>query len=88
MMRLRACVELGWEQIPCVILPKETPVAKLRAFTTKDNVAFGETDLDLIFSDWDFAMGFREKRLHHKVDVNKTFPKILREQTKNNSNIK
>jgi len=52
-MRLKACTELGWGQIPCVILPKETPVAKLRAFTIKDNVAFGETDFDAIFSDWD-----------------------------------
>ena len=39
-MRFRAAVDLGWKQINCVVLPKETPVAKLRAITIKDNAAF------------------------------------------------
>lgn len=52
-MRFRACQELGWQEIPCRIIPKETPVAKLRAITIKDNAAFGENDLDALVTDWD-----------------------------------
>lgn len=52
-MRYRACIDLGWETIPCKILPKETPVAKLRAYVIKDNEAFGNTDWDIIANEWD-----------------------------------
>ena len=43
-MRLKACKELGHTEIPCKILSENTPVAKLREYTMKDNNAFGETD--------------------------------------------
>lgn len=60
-MRLRACEELGYEAIPCKVLPVETPVAKLRAYVVKDNVAFGENDWDAFANEWDLdelkAMG-------------------------------
>lgn len=52
-MRFRACQELGWQEIPCRVLPKETPVAKLRAYTIKDNAAFGENDWDALANEWD-----------------------------------
>lgn len=51
-MRLKACKELGHKEIPCKILPDDTPAAKLREYTMKDNNAFGETDFDLL-NDWD-----------------------------------
>lgn len=60
-MRLRACEELGYEALPCKVLPVETPVAKLRAYVVKDNVAFGENDWDAFANEWDLdelkAMG-------------------------------
>lgn len=60
-MRLRACEELGYDALPCKVLPVETPVAKLRAYVVKDNVAFGENDWDAFANEWDLdelkAMG-------------------------------
>lgn len=52
-MRFRACMEAGVKKIPCKILPKNTPVEALRAYTIKDNVAFGENDWDLLANEWD-----------------------------------
>ena len=47
-LRLRACKELGYTQVPCKILAADTPVKKLREYATKDNVNFGENDLDIM----------------------------------------
>ena len=44
-LRLRACKELGYKELPCKILAPDTPVKKLREYATKDNVNFGENDL-------------------------------------------
>lgn len=52
-MRLRACKDLGYKEIPCKIIPKETPVAKLREYTIKDNESFGQNDWDLLANEWD-----------------------------------
>ena len=54
-MRLRACIELGFKNVPCKVLPFETPVEKLRAYTIKDNVAFGENDWDAFANEWDLS---------------------------------
>lgn len=51
-MRLKACTELGIKQIPTKILPPTTPIEKLKAYTIKDNVPFGENDWEAIQSDW------------------------------------
>ncbi|MBL7961462.1 ParB N-terminal domain-containing protein [bacterium] len=52
-MRYRACVQLGYKDIPCKVLTKETPVEKLRAYTIKDNVSFGSEDWDLLANEWE-----------------------------------
>lgn len=52
-MRLRGLKELGVKEVPVKILPTETPVEKLRAYTIKDNVGFGEDDMDLLANEWD-----------------------------------
>jgi hypothetical protein len=52
-MRLRACRELKFKTVPCKILPVETPVEKLRAYTVKDNVAIGSNDYDMFANEWD-----------------------------------
>lgn len=52
-MRYRACTQLGWETIPCVIVPKETPVAKLRSIVIKENEMFGNNDWDLLANEWE-----------------------------------
>jgi hypothetical protein len=52
-MRLRACKELGIKEVPCKILPTATPVEKLKAYTIKDNVGFGEHSWDDLANEWD-----------------------------------
>lgn len=51
-MRLRACRELGMVEAPCYVFPKSTPIEKLREYTIKDNVPFGQTDWDVL-KEWD-----------------------------------
>jgi DNA modification methylase len=52
-MRLRACKELGFKEVPCKVLDERTPADKLREYTIKDNNAFGDTDFDLLANEWD-----------------------------------
>lgn len=52
-LRLRACKELKYKELPCKILPVNTDVKKLREYATKDNVSFGENDMDVMANDWD-----------------------------------
>ena len=52
-LRLRACRELGHEEIPCKVLSADTPVKKLREYATRDNVMFGENDRDVMDNEWD-----------------------------------
>jgi hypothetical protein len=52
-MRLRAAKELGFKELPCKVIPKETPIKKLREYTIKDNNPFGENDWELLANEWD-----------------------------------
>lgn len=52
-LRLRACKELGYKELPCKVLPIETPPKKLREYAAKDNVSFGENDMDVMANEWD-----------------------------------
>lgn len=52
-LRLRACKELGYKELPCKVLDSSTDVKKLREYATKDNVNFGENDLDVMANEWD-----------------------------------
>lgn len=52
-MRLRACRELGFKELPCYVFKQDTPVEKLCEYTIKDNVAFGNIDWELIANEWD-----------------------------------
>lgn len=52
-MRLRAMMELGYKDAPCKVLDKDTSVEKLKAYTIKDNVGFGEHDWDALANGWD-----------------------------------
>lgn len=52
-MRYSALKELGVEQAPCVLLPEELPLAKLKEIVIKDNGSFGEWDFDLLGNEWD-----------------------------------
>ena len=51
--RLEACREAKMKDVPCEILPENTPLEKLKAFALKDNSSYGEWDFALIEStDW------------------------------------
>lgn len=52
-MRLRACRELKHKEIPCKVLDENTSAEKLREYAMKDNIAFGDTDWDIIANEWD-----------------------------------
>ena len=52
-MRLRALKDLGITEVPTKILSKDTPIEKLKAYTIKDNVGFGEHDWDMLANEWD-----------------------------------
>lgn len=52
-MRLRALKDLGVKEVPVKVLPTDTPVEKLKAYTIKDNVPFGEHDWSDLANEWD-----------------------------------
>ena len=52
-MRLKVLESLGHKEAPCKVLDPSTPVEKLKAYTIKDNVGFGEHDWDALANEWD-----------------------------------
>ncbi|MBQ6584411.1 MAG: hypothetical protein IIX42_04580 [Alistipes sp.] len=52
-MRLSAARDLGMKSMPCKILAEDTPAEKMREYAMKDNIAFGQDDIDLILAEWD-----------------------------------
>lgn len=53
-MRFRAMQELDYAEAPCKVLPKNTPLEKLKAYIIKDNVEFGENDFESLANNgWD-----------------------------------
>lgn len=50
-MRFLAGNEVGIEDYPCYIFPKETTTDKLKEYVIKDNVAYGSTDWDALAND-------------------------------------
>ena len=49
--RLRACVALGWESVPCVVV--DWDAEKQRRAMIKDNVSAGEWDWDILANEWE-----------------------------------
>ena len=52
-MRLTAARKLGLKELPCAVLPPDTPVEKLKEIVVKDNGAFGAWDYDALANEWD-----------------------------------
>jgi len=56
-MRLTAQQELKYKKCYCKVLPADTPIEKLKAYTIKDNIEYGENDWDaLTHGDWDINL--------------------------------
>jgi len=51
--RLKACTELGYNEMICKVLPANTSIEKLKAITIKDNISFGQHDWESLNLDWD-----------------------------------
>jgi ParB-like chromosome segregation protein Spo0J len=51
-MRLKASKEANLKEVPVKILPTNTPIQKLKAYTIKDNVSFGENDWEDLANNW------------------------------------
>ena len=52
-MRHRAMMELGYDSAPCIVVPKETPIERLKAYSVIDNNGFGKWDWDMLANEWD-----------------------------------
>jgi len=51
-LRLAALKKLGWEEVPCFLIPADAPVEKLKEIVIKDNGSFGEWDFDALANEW------------------------------------
>ena len=52
-MRLLAYQHLGWDKVPCCVLPETMSAEKLRQILIQDNNSFGVNDWDALANDWD-----------------------------------
>lgn len=52
-MRYQAMSELGFSNAPCIVIPKDTSVEHLKAYTILDNNGFGKWDWDMLANEWD-----------------------------------
>lgn len=43
----------GYEEVPCIVLPEDTPVDKMKQIVIKDNGSFGDWDFDALANEWD-----------------------------------
>lgn len=41
------------KEVPVVVFPEDTPIAKLKEIVIKDNGSFGEWDMDALANEWD-----------------------------------
>jgi hypothetical protein len=54
-MRLAACTDLGYTELPCKVIDKKVSVKKLREITIKDNENYGQPDWALLAEEWDLT---------------------------------
>ena len=52
-MRLRALQSLGYTEAPCIVIPKETSIDQLKAYSVIDNSGFGKWDWDMLANEWE-----------------------------------
>lgn len=52
-MRYQAMSELGFSNAPCIVIPKDTSVEHLKAYTILDNNGFGKWDWESLANEWE-----------------------------------
>jgi DNA modification methylase len=94
-MRYRALKELGYTETVCKIIPPETTVEALKAYTIKDNAGFGEWDFDALANEWNpedlqrwcvdipnvDATDVEEDAKEDGFDVGENLPKVAKSKT-------
>ena len=43
----------GYGDVPCIVLPEDTPIDKMKQIVIKDNGSFGDWDFDALANEWD-----------------------------------
>lgn len=85
-MRYRAMLELDYKDAPCVIIPKETSIEKLKAYTILDNSGFGRWEWSMLANEWDAdalaAWGLDLPMNESEIDVDSFFDKLDKEAEK------
>lgn len=85
-MRYRAMKELGHKEAPVFIIPKETPIEKIKAYTILDNNGFGEWDWDLLANEWDAAQltswGVDLPIMESEINMDEFFDSLENEEEK------
>lgn len=84
-MRLEAVKKLGYKEVPCKVLPVETPAENLRAYILRDNASYGEWDFDELANCWDIdelemadidlpcGFGLEEENKMKEVEINSKY---------------
>ena len=52
-MRYRAAKELGFDSIPCKVIPEYFSIEQMLSIIMKDNISFGEDDFEALANEWD-----------------------------------
>ena len=87
-MRLRICQELhnegveGFDALPCFVLNKDVPIAKIKEYAIKDNVQAGNWDWDELangdwevedLQDWGLECSFLDNNSEENADIDALF---------------
>lgn len=85
-MRYLAMKDLGFTTAPCIIIPQETTVEQLKAYTILDNSGFGKWDWDLLANEWDAQQltdwGVDLPIMESEINPDEFFDKVENEQEK------
>ena len=86
-MRFRALKELGYEEVPCVIIPADTPIDKLKAYVVLDNSPFGQWDwMMLQGEDWNAdelqSWGVEMPIMETEIDPDEFFDNLTDDEIK------
>lgn len=52
-LRYTGAKQNGDNTVPCIVVPKDTPVDKMKEIVIKDNGSFGQWDYDALGNEWD-----------------------------------
>ena len=54
-MRFRAAKDLRFDSLPCKVIPEYFSIEQIKAIIIKDNISFGDDDVEALANEWDVA---------------------------------